>query len=559
MQINTNTLAMHAQRQLEKSSNSLTRTLARLSSGLRINSAMDDAAGQASASRMDAKIRGERQGLRNVTDNASMLQVTEGALAKVSDMLQRMRELSVQAANGTLSSPDRQALQAEANQLLQGIDQIGRETEFNGQQVFSQSTTSLGGDADKRAVMDGLQLGWLEASERRIKQFYGIQGDGATMTVNLNPGTPGGTLASVSYTGTDGGGRMLGVALNVEMADFTPANLPNGGSAPFYNDRVIAHEMVHAVMGRSMNITTLPTWFMEGTAEFIHGADERLAGDVAAAGGAAALVGGNNLGGAWASDSAHYSAAYAATRYLHQQVKQAGGSGIKDVMQALNGGATLDAAINSATKGNLATSAAFIASWNTNGAAFIGGMDLSNADTGAVGGADADGGTILTAETALDDNNASLSGANVLQGFKLDFPDIAGATGQNFFTVQSGSNAGDTLQGSVGAVNVASLGLQDLDLDKLAKFAIFHLDQALDYVSQERAKIGGMMSRLDSASQNLQSSTENASTARSRILDADYAQETANQTRQSVLQQAGTAMLAQANSQSQNVLRLLQV
>ncbi|MNR06568.1 putative flagellin YvzB [compost metagenome] len=228
-------------------------------------------------------------------------------------------------------------------------------------------------------------------------------------------------------------------------------------------------------------------------------------------------------------------------------------------MQALNGGATLDAAINSATKGNLATSAAFIASWNTNGAAFIGSMDLSNTDTGAVGGADADGGTVLNAETALDDNNASLSGANVLQGFKLDFPDIAGATGQNFFTVQSGSNAGDTLQGSVSAVNVASLGLQDLDLDKLAKFAIFHLDQALDYVSQERAKIGGMMSRLDSASQNLQSSTENASTARSRILDADYAQETANQTRQSVLQQAGTAMLAQANSQSQNVLRLLQV
>jgi len=559
VQINTNTLAMHAQRQLEKSSNSLTRTLARLSSGLRINSAMDDAAGQASASRMDAKIRGERQGLRNVTDNTSMLQVTEGALAKVSDMLQRMRELSVQAANGTLSSPDRQALQAEANQLLQGIDQIGRETEFNGQQVFSQSTTSLGGDADKRAVMDGLQLGWLEASERRIKQFYGIQGDGATMTVNLDPGTPGGTLASVSYTGTDGGGRMLGVALNVDMADFTPANLPNGGSAPFYNDRVIAHEMAHAVMGRSMNITTLPTWFMEGTAEFIHGADERLAGDVAAAGSAAALVGGNNLGGAWASDSAHYSAAYAATRYLHQQVKQAGGSGIKDVMQALSGGATLDAAINSATKGNLASSAAFIASWNTNGAAFIGSMDLSNADTGAVGGADADGGTVLNAETALDDNNASLSGENVLQGFKLDFPDIAGATGQNFFTVQSGSNAGDTLQGSVGAVNVASLGLQDLDLDKLAKFAIFHLDQALDYVSQERAKIGGMMSRLDSASQNLQSSTENASAARSRIMDADYAQETANQTRQSVLQQAGTAMLAQANSQSQNVLRLLQV
>ena len=559
MQINTNTLAMQAQRQLEKSSNSLTRTLARLSSGLRINSAMDDAAGQATASRMDAKIRGQHQGLRNLTDNASMLQVTEGALAKVSDMLQRIRELSVQAANGTLSSPDRQALQAEANQLLQGIDQIGRETEFNGQQVFSQSTTSLGGDADKRAVMDGLQLGWLEASERRIRQFYGIQGDGATMTVNLNPGTPGGTLASVSYTGTDGGGRMLGVALNVEMADFTPANLPNGGSAPFYNDRVIAHEMVHAVMGRSMNITTLPTWFMEGTAEFIHGADERLAGDVALAGSAAALVGGNNLGGAWASDSAHYSVAYAATRYLHQQVKQAGGSGIKDVMQALNGGATLDAAINSATKGNLASSAAFITSWNTNGAAFIGSMDLSNTDTGAVGGADADGGTILTAETALDDNNASLSGANVLQGFKLDFPDIGGATGQNFFTMQSGSNAGDTLQGSIGAVNVASLGLQDLDLDKLAKFALFHVDQALDYVSQERAKIGGMMSRLDSASQNLQTSTENASAARSRILDVDYAQETAKQTRHSVLQQAGTAMLAQANSQGQYVLRLLQV
>ena len=113
--------------------------------------------------------------------------------------------------------------------------------------------------------------------------------------------------------------------LQIDMADFTPPNLPNGGSAPLYNDRIIAHEMVRAIMGRSMNFTALPTWFKEGTAEFIHGADERVAADIAAAGGDnAGITSVVNTISSWSLTSANYSSAYIATRYLNEKLKSAG-------------------------------------------------------------------------------------------------------------------------------------------------------------------------------------------------------------------------------------------
>ena len=131
----------------------------------------------------------------------------------------------------------------------------------------------------------GLQNGWLEQAESLIQQYYGISADGADIDIELTTFTDGtgGVAAQVvglipgSYTG-----KASDVKLQIDMSDFTPPNLPNGGTAPFYNDRIIAHEMVHAVMYRSMNVASMfdPTvdqkWFLEGAAEFIHGADERL-------------------------------------------------------------------------------------------------------------------------------------------------------------------------------------------------------------------------------------------------------------------------------------------
>ena len=558
MQIITNLQSLFAQRQLDTASSGNSQALRRLSSGLRVNSARDDAAGLAVGERLRAQISGANQAWRNTNDSVSLLQTADGSLSKINDMMQRMRELAVQANNATLQASDRQALQAEANQLTQEISSIAKKAEFNGQNVFSQADASIGGDKDRRAVLDGLKLGWLEESEQRIKKFYGIVGDGAlTMDVNLNSSDgAGGKLAYVSTTAVGGNGQWQNITLNLDMADFTPPNLPNGGSAPYYNDRIIAHEMVHAEMSRSMDFNSLPNWFKEGAAEFIHGADERLNADYAGGGGWAAMIAAFNADSVAAS--AGYSAGYAALRYMHDKIKAAGGAGVKDIMTYLsnNAGSTLDQALTNASHGAFANLAGFQTAFQTNGNAFVAAMNLTNADTGAIGGADTDGGTVLNATDIMLDRGQR-AGSNVLDGFKLNFPTQGGGSTVKEYQFQVGANADQTIKTQIQSFSAISLGIDDIDLVQLPTFAIAHLDEALDFVNRQRANIGAVLNRLDATATNLQINAENTSAARSRIMDADFAQESAVLTRQQILTQAATAMLSQANSQPNMALSLL--
>ena len=206
MQINTNIFALTTARPLLVADSDLSRALQRLSSGLRVNSASDDAAGLAISSRMSSQIRGMDRAARNAADAVSMLQTAEGALDTLTSALQRICELAVQAENATNSTTDKQAMQAEVSQLLQEMDRVGRTTTFNGEQVFSQSRNSLGGNANQRAVMDGLKLGWLEESENLVRDYYGIKGDGADISIELTTfsdgaggiGGAGGKLTSLT-------------------------------------------------------------------------------------------------------------------------------------------------------------------------------------------------------------------------------------------------------------------------------------------------------------------------------------------------------------------------
>ena len=326
MKISTNLASLSVQNYLARSSTDISRTIERLSSGLRVNSARDDAAGLAIGSRLQSQISGNRQAVRNANDALSLVQTAEGAVGSAMEMLQRMRELAVQAANGTLSASDRQSLQLEVANNVDGIDRIATDTEFNGLKVFVQP--AVPGDADKAAVLYGLKNGWLEDGEDLVQSMYGITADGTlTMDVNLSWSDGAGNVAaSVSTTFVGADGEWKNISLNIDMSDFTPPNLPSGGNAPYYNDRIIAHELVHAIMSQTMNFAALPTWFIEGTAEFITGAKERVQGDAFFAGGAATLVANNNIS-AWASDSAHYSTAYSAVRYLHDTLQTAGVAG----------------------------------------------------------------------------------------------------------------------------------------------------------------------------------------------------------------------------------------
>ena len=566
--VNSNLSTLNAQRHLAGTQQSLTTALQRLASGLRINSAKDDAAGMSISDRLTAQVRGANQAARNANDAISMLQTADGTLSGVASNLQRIRELSVQAANGTNSATDKKSIQAEINQLAAEIDRTGAAAQFNGKFIFDQDRTSSIGDPTKVAVLDGLKQagGWLEDAEQMITDAYGLTADGAAISIELSTFTDGAGGVAAQVVATVGGsGFGTNLKLQIDMADFVPPNLPNGGNAPFYNDRIIAHEMVHAVMARSTNYGSLgatSTWFLEGAAEFIHGADERVAADISAngGGGAGRAAIANALTNGFQVTSLDYSAAYAATRYLHEQIQAAGGTGIKDITTYLtqNPAATMNTAIANASSGAFASEAAFLTAFATNGAAFINTFDLTNTDTGAIGGADVDGGAIKTA-TSVVPNTSSKPGDDVTVGFAETFESAGGGGGSaNLMAFQVGANAGQTISTNIGGVNLGSMNLQSsLDVTVSSSQALVAIDRALDYVNSQRATIGAQMSRFESTIANLQTASENMSATRSRIQDADFAVETASLSRAQILQQAGTAMVAQANQLPQAVLALL--
>ncbi len=564
--INTNVASLNAQRQLNTSQSSLAVSMQRLSSGLRINSAKDDAAGLAISERFSTQIRGTNQAVRNANDGISMLQTAEGALTTLTSQMQRIRELAVQAANATNSESDRQALQAEVTQLSQEMERVSKSAKFNGQFIFDQSRESVVGDAGLLALKDALTGvgGWLENSESMITEYFGISATNTALNISFYEEAAYGVQAYVQ-TGNP-------LSLNLDRADFEPVVLPDGATPPATaGDRVVAHEMVHAVMAATMNIGALPLWFVEGTAEFIHGGDERMSayGNIAAAAESMrtadldfATTGASN------DISRDYAAGYAAVRFMHHVVKEAGGDGIKDVMTHLAAGSTLDQAISLATGGDGATggtyntASAFLSAFQTDGGAgetfMVANINLTNTDTGAVGGLDADGGAIKTA-TSVVSNISTRSGDDVLAGFIENFDDIPVPSGNaTTLAFQVGADVGQTIETSIGSMNLDALALTDaLDVVNSPSQTIASIDRALDFVNAERAKIGAQMSRFETTIQNLTVTTENLSASRSRIMDADFAQETAALSRAQILQQAGTALVAQANSMPQGVLALL--
>ena len=552
LSINSNSLSLNAQRSLSRHVASQESLITRLTAGTRINKASDDAAGQAIAARMDASLRGNTQAMRAISDGSSLLQVADGALANVSDSLHRLRELAVASGNGSYSGKDRSTLQSEANEILNHINQVAAQTQFNGEAVFSQERGSICGDEKRRAVLDGLKTGWLSASEKMMKDLFGLQADGVKLTVNLEDSDgASGTLASVS--GTFSGGKFTDMKLNIDMADFGTAATADGGSAPFYSDRIIAHEMAHAIMSRSMNFQSLPQWFVEGTAELIHGADERVAGAIAGGSSFATMV--TTISGGGFS----YEGGYVAARYLHDKLKGMGvDGGIKGLMQYMtqNQGADLSTALNAVTGGRIASEGAFRTDFGTFGQAWAAAnINLGNTDTGAIGGLDADGKAVKTARNVVadtGDNNAS----DGMTGFDIEYPDLGGGAGARRVQVQVGDGAGDLIDLQFGALNTAALGLAKLDMQRGA-VALLHVDQALEYVNQQRVMAGASSNRLDMAAASLETGSTNMAAAKERIEGIDYAGATAGLTRAQILQQAASAMLAQANSQPRAVLSLL--
>ena len=398
--INTNTISLNAQRNLASNSASLATTIQRLSSGLRINSARDDAAGLAISERFSTQIRGLNVAVRNANDGISLAQTAEGGLGEIGSNLQRIRELAVQSANATNSSSDRTALNAEVNQLVSEIDRVAKQSEFNGTKL-----------------LDGSFLGQLFQVGANAGQAIAINKT-ANAQANALGGATFDTLAAAAVAG--------GTA--TAATTITGISISGGGLAA-----AVAIDTVTVEIGDTARVV-----------------DGKIA-----------------------------------------------------------------AAIN----------------------AKIG-------ETGLFAEASASGISFSSVRESLDSSGA-------FQGFSV-------ATG----TLGS-TGAGITLA-SGPAANSASPSTNPVYLDALnissvvgAGRALAIIDKALTTVNGARADLGAVQNRFSSVVANLNTSSENLTASRSRIRDADYAKETAELTRTQILQQAGTAMLAQANQIPQNVLSLL--
>jgi flagellin len=382
--INTNVMSLNAQRNLSTSGGALATALQRLSSGLRINSAKDDAAGLAIAERFTTQIRGLNQAARNANDGISLAQTGEGALAEITNNLQRIRELAVQAANSTNSTSDREALNQEVEQRLAEIERVASQTSFNGQKI-------LDGSFGTAAFQVGANAG-------------------ETISIGLNTSMKKDAIGQVAVTtGT------------VDVTD--PDNDPD-------TDDFVSADNVLTIADGDLSIAV-------GDADAVE-----LTGDY---------------------------------------------ESVQDLVDAINS--------------KVAGASAWI---------------------------DADNHVVIASSEDLDVTLAN-DAATLLAGIA----DTTVAADTDFLTAVSVETAGD------------------------ANETIVRVDAALTSVSSLRSTLGAIQNRFESTITNLTTAAENLTASRSRIQDADFAQETAALTRAQILQQAGTAILAQANAVPQNVLSLL--
>ena len=464
--INTNMASLNAQRNLNTSQSALTTSLQRLSSGMRINSAKDDAAGLAIVQRFGAQINGINVAARNANDAISLSQTAEGDLAQVSNNLQRMRELAVQSANGTNSSSDRTALNNESVALIAEIDRVASNSKFNGINLldgtFTNQQFQVGADAGQTITIAAIA----SARSSALGTYYSASV----------------TSSAVSAAAISGGNVTLnGVAITDTISD----GVSTAG------DTFSAKAKATAINSTSAtNVTATAVTDRAGVAIT-----------------PATLTGTITINGVTTAS-------------------------ISTVGTAATDGASVTAAIN-------AISAAT-------------GVTASYATATGVSLQAADGRNIVHSFTTLSDTATGLAAATTTYG-KLTLSS----------TGTSGITAGGTVavigSPATTAATKTGVAVAAMDLTTVAgsTAAIASLDAALSAINSSRSNLGATQNRFSSVVASLQTTAENLTASRSRVQDTDFAAETANMTRNQVLQQAGMAMLAQANALPNQVLTLL--
>jgi flagellin len=492
--INTNISSLTAQRNSAKVQDQLATSMARLSSGLRINSAKDDAAGLAISERFTTQIRGLNQAARNANDGISLAQTAEGALGSLSDSLQRIRELAVQSANATNSTSDRAALQAEATQLISEVQRVGTQTDFNGIKLLDGSFTAqrfqVGANAGETITVNSI----VDARTTSL----------GSNTLSLNGSKMGAVLAtSVAGAGT----AINGVAAESTLTLSTSAGTT---AAIAWNLSDGAKEIAAAINTASSGVGITATATNNGVLKNLGGPGtvtmtlngKAISANVTDQNDLSSLVSAINGSGSGVT------ATFASTASKSSIVLNTQDGANIQIVDFNNSGATKT--VDIATYDPV-TSAAGTAATLTGGAATD-----SN---------------VITGKVALASSKGAIS--------------YASATGTTVFTAASGVGTFSSVAGL------------DISSANGATSALSVLDAALAQVNGGRADLGAVQNRFMATISSLQTTSENLTASRSRIQDADFAAETAALSRSQVLQQAATAMVAQANQLPQQVLQLL--
>ncbi|MEE2788280.1 MAG: flagellin [Myxococcota bacterium] len=466
--INTNTYANTAQRNLLSSSHKLGKSFQRLSSGLRVNSSADDAAGMSISERFNSQIRGLTQGIRNANDSISLVQVAEGALQESTAVLQRMRELAVQAASDVNTAADRRAIQLEIAQLNDELQRIGDTTTFNQQKLldgtFNDKFFHIGMNFQERVAV-------------RIR-------DARSETIGRVASQIGGPVDT-----------------NVLDGDNLAINQVSIRATVLSDDQISTTLRASSAIAKSeaINDSTEFTGVSAYVTETRRGASGEITGGVL--------------------DESNYNMI---NDRIFTGFRVETGDADESLIDAINADLELTGVY---------------AERDSNGEILLSAADGRNIDVQAVGNADAITGLSTGVTTAgirlISDNQFQLTGTN-----------------------EVGVGFGDD---AIVAVTVAnSVKSLNVETREGANDALLILDRAISQISSDRSELGAIQNRMQSTIANLASVTENAAAAKSRILDADFAAESAGLARNQILTQAATTILAQANQVPQQALSLLQ-
>lgn len=544
MRIQHNISAINANRQLGINNNSVAKNLEKLSSGYKINRAGDDAAGLAISEKMRSQIRGLDQATNNANDGISLVQTAEGALNEIHSILQRMKELATQSSNGTYQNDvDRENISKEVEALKSEIDRISTSTNFNKINLLD---GSLSADGTKEAAK--VNLGDL-AKLKTQSAAAGVQVTSAVTVQDSNAAAEGDKYSlTVNYQDADGNA----VSKTVELTFTTGTLVDKDGNevgTTAANDAATASEVAKAYVSA-----------LNKDADFAKNFTAAESSETAGALKFTSTVAGTENAPAILGLTQSYTVAATSTTApssLGLNLSAADAVTAADSFQYLDGVAQFDGTNASTaifevngTKFAFADTAANAAKLDKDVNYIVGGISTDAADMVALINQKAPGANAAT-ETI---------GSNSVITFKA--PEGAGASTKGALTLQIGASATKDQQVSlnIGDMSSKGLGINNVSVasqDDALK-AISTIEDAINTVSGTRADLGALQNRLEHTVNNLGVTSENLTSAESRIRDVDMAKEMMEMTKNNVLTQAAQSMLAQANTQPQSILKLLQ-